>query len=189
MLEKASSLFLTGACRLFSFPFFFFFPVSFACLHSPYVFWHQHHLLWSCVKTSPLHNRAFSQSPRGSSPLSEEQAGHALERPGKVMFVSLLPDFRCHQHLVQLLILRTVNRENASRWCPRIASGFGVASETCATLRALHSGVGCRGAVVAPPFAAPSGDSCCLPPVRRLFFSNKYLYWTFEISPLKKVAG
>lgn len=126
----------------FSSPSFYFFClVSFTRLHSRHFFWHRHPLSWCHVKIPPLHNRAFHKAP-GQLPSQKKQAAHSLKRSGKVKLVSLLPGLECHWHPAEMLILRTLNRENASRWCPRIASGFGDASETCATSRAPLTAVG-----------------------------------------------
>lgn len=94
--------------------------------------------------------------------------------------------------------LRTVNRENASRWCPRIASGSSKWN-LCYTQGSSNScwhlyRWGCRMQEISFTHSI-FRSQCCLPPGFRLLSTHKQLYWTllwkllsFAIPPLKEVA-
>lgn len=126
----------------FSSPSFYFFClVSFTRLHSWHFFWHRHPLSWYHVKIPPLHNGAFHKAPEHLPSLRKNKQHIHWKDLGRSS-LPLLPGLGCCPHPPEMLILRILNRENASRWCPRIASGFGNASETCATPRAPLTSVG-----------------------------------------------
>ena len=182
--------------------FFFFLFFSFTRLHSRHFFWHRHPLSWSHVKIPPLRNGAFHKAPAQLPSLRKTSRTFTEKvREGQVcLFASrlgMLLTARTTAHLEkswQGKCQQVVSK--SSFWIQRCQGNLCCTQGSSSSWWHLHRGRGCRGAAAASPLTASSDDSSCLPPVFRLFCTNKHLYRTlllkllsFEISPLKKVAG